>query len=186
MRVALTAAFLFSGLTAIQVAPALAAPAQDPSGTWLTGDGRAKVRIDRCGPAGANICGKVVWLKSPNTEDGTPRTDIKNPDPKKRGRPALGLTLLDNLKPEETKFSGEIYNADEGKLYQVSLERESAAELSVSGCLLKILCGSQTWTRVPDVNQQAANAAGETAAPAPKPAAKAALKPAAKAAPAEQ
>ena len=90
MRVALTAAFLLSGLTAIQVAPALAAPAQDPSGTWLTGDGRAKVRIDRCGPAGANICGKVVWLKSPNTEDGTPRTDIKNPDPKKRGRPALG------------------------------------------------------------------------------------------------
>ena len=97
MRVALTAAVLFSGLTAIQVAPALAAPAQDPSGTWLTGDGRAKVRIDRCGPAGANICGKVVWLKSPTTEDGTPRTDIKNPDPKKRSRPALGLTLLDNL-----------------------------------------------------------------------------------------
>jgi len=183
MRVALTAAFL-SGLTAVQVAPALAA--QDPSGTWLTGDGRAKVRIDRCGPAGANICGKVVWLKSPTTEDGAPRTDIKNPDPKKRSRPALGLTILDGLKPEESKFSGEIYNADEGKLYQVSLERESASELSVSGCLLKILCGSQTWTRVPDVNQQAANVAGEAPAPAPKPAAKVAPKPAAKAAPAEQ
>lgn len=168
MRVALTAALFLSSLTAAQ-----AAPTQDPSGTWLTGDGRAKVRIDRCGPAGANICGKVVWVKAATNEDGTPRTDIKNPDPKKRTRPVLGLTLLDNLKPEESKFSGEIYNADEGKMYQVSLERESGSELSVSGCLLKILCGSQTWTRVPDVNQQAANAASEPA-PVLKPVQKAA------------
>ena len=187
MRVALTAACLLSGFTIAQVVPALAAPTQDPSGTWLTGDGRAKVRIDRCGPGGANICGKVVWLKTPTAPGGGPRTDIKNPDPKKRNRPALGLTLLDNLKPEDTKFSGEIYNADEGKVYQVSLERESAQELSVSGCLLKVLCGSQTWTRVPDVNQQAANVTGEApvAAPAPRAPAKAAPKPAAKAAPAE-
>ncbi|MGS0639579.1 hypothetical protein, partial [Citrobacter sp. VF227] len=42
-------------------------------------------------------------------------------------------------------------------IYTVSLERENEAELNVSGCMLKILCGSQTWTRVPDVNQQAAN-----------------------------
>jgi len=185
MRTALTALLVLAGSAATQIAPAAAASPQDPSGTWLTGDGRAKVRIDRCGPAGANICGKVVWLKSPTTEDGLPRTDIKNPDPKKRNRPALGLPLLDNLKPEDTKFSGEIYNADEGKVYQVSLERESAQELSVSGCLLKVLCGSQTWTRVPDVNQQAANVASEAPAPAPKAPAKAAPKPAAKAAPAE-
>ncbi len=33
---------------------------------------------------------------------------------------------------------------------KVSLERESNSELSVSGCLLKVQCGSQTWTRVPD------------------------------------
>ena len=168
MRVALTAALILTGL-----APASAAPAQDPSGTWLTGDGRAKVRIDRCGPGAANICGKVVWAKTATNEDGTPRTDIKNPDPKKRNRPVLGLTLLDNLKPEEAKFSGEIYNADEGKMYQVSLERESSSELSVSGCLLRVLCGSQTWTRVPDVNQQA-SAATPDSAPAPRPAPKAA------------
>jgi uncharacterized protein (DUF2147 family) len=111
-------------------------------------------------------------------EDGTPRTDVKNPDPRKRARPLVGLTLLDNLKPEEEKFSGEIYNADEGKMYQVSLARESGSELSVSGCLLKILCGSQTWTRVPDVNQQA------SAQAEPAPALKAAPKPA-KAAPAK-
>jgi uncharacterized protein (DUF2147 family) len=171
MRVALTSALIFSGIAA-----ANAAPAQDPSGTWLTGDGRAKIRIDRCGPAGTEVCGKVVWLKVPTTEAGTPRTDIKNPDPKKRSRPVLGLTLIDGLKADDGKFSGEIYNVEEGKIYQVSLERESGSELSVSGCLLKVLCGSQTWTRVPDVNQQAAvatpdqvkTATRSIAKPAPK------------------
>lgn len=168
MRLALTSALLLSGFTA-----AVAAPAKDPSGTWLTEDGRAKIRIDRCGPGAAQVCGKVVWLKVPTTEAGIPRTDIKNPDPKKRTRPVLGLPLIEGLKPDEDKFSGEIYNIEEGKTYQVSLERESGSELSVSGCLLRVLCGSQTWSRVPDVNQQAAVATPD------QPAAKAAAKPAA-------
>lgn len=159
MRVALTAALILSGIAA-----AAAGPAQDPSGTWLTQDGRAKIRIDRCGPGAGQVCGKVVWLKVATTETGAPRTDLKNPDPKKRGRPVLGLPLIEGLKAEDSKFSGEIYNIEEGKTYQVSLERESGSELSVSGCLLKILCGSQTWTRVPDVNQQAAVAPTEPAA----------------------
>lgn len=153
---ALASAVLLAG-----AAGAAADAAKDPSGTWLTGDGRAKIRIDRCGPNQAHICGKVVWLKVPTTDDGAPRTDAKNPDPKKRSRPVIGLQLLDGLKPEEAKFSGDIYNIDEGKVYQVSLERESGSELSVSGCLLKVLCGSQTWTRVPDVNQQAAMSPAE-------------------------
>jgi hypothetical protein len=121
-----------------------------------------------------------VWLKTPTDDAGAPRTDAKNPDPKKRARPIIGLTLLDNLKPDDAAFAGEIYNADEGKIYQVSLERESEAELNVQGCMLKVLCGSQTWTRVPDVNQQAA-----IQSEAPKPAVKPAAKPAAAKAAAE-
>lgn len=151
MRLALSSALLLAGLSA-----AAADTAKDPSGTWLTGDGRAKIRIDLCGPGQNLVCGKVVWLKAPTTDAGAPRTDVKNPDPKKRARPVIGLQLIDGLKPDDEKFSGEIYNIEEGKTYAVSLERESAAELSISGCLLKVLCGSQTWTKVPDVNQQAA------------------------------
>ncbi|GEP00942.1 DUF2147 domain-containing protein [Methylobacterium haplocladii] len=171
MRIALRSALVLAALGAASAA--FAAP-KDPTGTWLTEDGRAKVRIDRCGPSASNICGKVVWLKTPTAPGGGPRTDLKNPDPKKRNRPVIGLTLLDNLQPEEAKFSGEIYNAEEGKMYSVSLERESASELNISGCLLKVLCGSQTWNRVPDVNQQAAMTATDP---------KAAAKPAVKAAP---
>ncbi len=175
MRIAL-------GLAALLASSSAFAAPKDLSGTWLTGDGRAKIRIDRCGPAGSNACGKVVWLKSPADDAGAPRTDVKNPDPKKRVRPIIGLTLLDNLKPEDAGFAGEIYNADEGKIYQVSLERESDAELNVQGCMLKVLCGSQTWTRVPDVNQQAAAAPMEVP---PKPAKAAKPAPKAPAAPAE-
>ncbi|CAO4137788.1 DUF2147 domain-containing protein [Methylorubrum aminovorans] len=174
MRIAL-------GLAALLASSSAFAAPKDLSGTWLTGDGRAKIRIDRCGPAGSNACGKVVWLKSPADDAGAPRTDVKNPDPKKRVRPIIGLTLLDNLKPEDAGFAGEIYNADEGKIYQVSLERESDAELNVQGCMLKVLCGSQTWTRVPDVNQQAAAAPVEVPtkpAKATKPAPKAPAAPA--------
>ena len=168
MRLALASTLLLAGL-----ASAHAQSAKDPSGTWLTEDGRAKIRIDRCGAGQAQVCGKVVWLKVATTDAGTPRTDIKNPDPKKRSRPVLGLPLIEGLQPDEAKFSGSIYNIEEGKVYQVSLERENASELSVSGCLLKVLCGSQTWTKVPDVNQQAANAAAEPTAQKPaKPAAK--------------
>ena len=152
MRLALSSALLLAGISGV-AADAI----KDPSGTWLTGDGRAKIRIDRCGPGQTLVCGKVVWLKVPNTDGGAPRTDIKNPDPKKRTRPVIGLQLIEGLKPDEEKFSGDIYNIEEGKTYSVSLERESSSELSVSGCLLKVLCGSQTWTKVPDVNQQANN-----------------------------
>jgi uncharacterized protein (DUF2147 family) len=96
-------------------------------------------------------------LSQTTFDNGAPRTDLKNPDPKKRARPVIGLQLIEGLKPDDAKFTGELYNIEEGKIYTVSLERESEAELSVSGCMLKVLCGSQTWTRVPDVNQQAAN-----------------------------
>ncbi len=152
LRLALSPALFLGGLVAAQ-----AETPKDPSGTWLTGDGRAKIQIDKCGTNQTLVCGKVVWLKVPTTESGTPRTDVKNPDPKKRARPVIGLQLIEGLRPDDGKFSGSIYNVEEGKTYDVSMERETEAELSVSGCLLKVLCGSQTWTRVPAVNQQAAN-----------------------------
>ncbi|MEH3144309.1 MAG: DUF2147 domain-containing protein [Methylobacterium frigidaeris] len=173
---ALTATLLLAGA-------AQAAPGRDPSGTWLTEDGRAKIRIERCGPGNVHACGTVVWLKAPLNDQGQPRTDIKNPDPKKRTRPVIGLTLLDGLKPEDEGFKGQIYNAEEGKNYDVTLTRESSEELNVSGCLLKILCGSQTWKKVPDEFAQIVPPlAARAAAPKPaaaKPAPAAAPKPAA-------
>ncbi|KAB1070550.1 DUF2147 domain-containing protein [Methylobacterium planeticum] len=127
-----------------------AAPA-DPSGTWLTEDGRARIRIEKCGPQEKSVCGFVVWLKVPLNDKGQPRVDFKNPDPKKQARPSLGHQLIMGLKPNaDARYEGKIYNADEGKFYDVTIWTEQPTELSIRGCMLAILCGSQTWSRVTD------------------------------------
>ena len=168
MRIVLRSAIVLAALGASSAT--FAAPV-DPSGTWLTKDGRAKIRIDRCGPSNANICGKVVWLRPDQ-----PKLDDQNPDPSKRTRQMLGLQLMSNMKPAGDKFSGEIYNSDDGKMYAVTVTRDSQSELSIGGCMMAILCGSETWARVPDVNQQAANTAAPEAKAVAKPAKPAASK----------
>lgn len=121
----------------------------DVAGTWLTEDGRAKIKTEHCGD---KLCGYVVWMKQPLTDKGEPRTDLKNPDPAKRSRPSLGLELMSGLKAEdETHYSGQIYNADDGKMYDVTVSMEKAEELNIHGCLLRFLCGSQSWERVADL-----------------------------------
>ncbi|WP_375408728.1 DUF2147 domain-containing protein [uncultured Methylobacterium sp.] len=129
----------------------LGAPA-DPTGTWLTEDGRARIRVEKCGPQEKNVCGYVVWLKVPLNDKGQPRLDFKNPDAKKQTRPSLGHQLIMGLKPNaDQRFEGKIYNSEEGKSYDVTIWSEQPTELSIRGCMLAILCGSQTWTRVSDV-----------------------------------
>lgn len=154
MRLQFSSATL--GLVLLSVPTLVQAAGPSPVGTWLTEDGRAKIRMEKCGEGNANLCGYVVWLKDPLTDKGQPRTDIKNPDPAKRTRPSIGLELMEQLKPDDDNndgahFVGDVYNADNGKSYGVTVGVEKAEELQVKGCMLKFLCGSQTWTKVADV-----------------------------------
>ena len=131
---------------------ARAAGPMDPAGTWLTEDGRAKVRIEKCGADHAEICGNVVWLKEPLDDNGHPKTDEKNPDPAKRSRSTLGMPLFVELKPDDEQvYSGEIYNAENGKNYDVTFKVDKANDIKVKGCVLAVLCGSQHWSRVADL-----------------------------------
>ena len=149
VRSAIGSAILALGLMGGAVG---AQPALDPAGTWLTEDGRAKIRVERCGEANDKLCGFVVWMADPLNEKGQPRTDLQNPDPAKRNRPSLGMEIMSGLTAEEgSHFAGEIYNADDGKMYKVTLSVETPAELHVRGCVMRILCGSQNWARVADI-----------------------------------
>ena len=69
------------------------AAAQEPSpfGVWLTKNGKSHVELYQCG---AQLCGRIVWLREPNLRDGKPARDLNNPDPAKRQRPILGLEFL--------------------------------------------------------------------------------------------
>lgn len=123
-----------------------AALAASPEGTWLSYDGGTKVRLSNCG---GKLCGRVVWLHEPTDRaTGRPKTDKLNPNPAKRARPMLGLPVAHGLAPSgPNKWSGLIYNADDGHTYQASFQVESASTAELKGCVMAVLCRSHTWTR---------------------------------------
>ena len=122
-----------------------AALAGAPEGTWLSEDGGTKVRISNCG---GKLCGTVVWLEEPNDpKTGKPKTDMLNPDPAKRSRPMLGLQVVNGLAPNgPNKWSGQIYNADDGNTYSAHMMPETDTA-RVQGCVLGLLCKTQSWKR---------------------------------------
>ena len=125
---------------------ATAAQAQSADGTWLTQAGDARVKISKCS---GGICGHIVWLREPtDTATGQPATDSKNPNPALAKRPMIGLPLFSGMQPAgPNKWSGQIYNADDGSTYASNVSVTGADTLRVEGCV-GMLCGGETWTRV--------------------------------------
>jgi len=124
--------------------PALAA---DAFGTWYTQDRESQVKIVNCGGA---LCGTLVWLKEPNDPaTGRPKTDKNNADASKQSRPLLGVPIVLGMKPSGTpnQWSGQVYNASDGKTYSGSFTLTSPNTADLKGCVLSVLCKSQTWTR---------------------------------------
>jgi uncharacterized protein (DUF2147 family) len=123
-----------------------AALAGAPEGTWLSQDGGTKVRLSDCG---GKLCGTVVSLNEPiDRSAGKPKTDKHNPDQAKRARPLIGLQVANGLAPSgPDKWSGLIYNADDGRTYRASFKVQSESTAKVEGCVLMVLCKAHTWTR---------------------------------------
>jgi uncharacterized protein (DUF2147 family) len=125
--------------------PARAQGAGPPDGIRLTHAGDAKVRVSRCG---AGICGVVVWLKEPiDPLTGKPQVDDKNPNPALARRPIIGLSLFSGMRPSgPNRWSGHIYNADDGKTYASNISVSGSGTLKVEGCVGS-LCGGEEWSR---------------------------------------
>ncbi|THD46512.1 MAG: DUF2147 domain-containing protein [Bradyrhizobium sp.] len=146
LRIAVAAALAAAVCRAVVASPV------DPSGTWVIEDGRARVRLERCGPTLERVCGYIVWMKEPADARGQPYRDGNNPDQGKRLRFLLGHQLIMGLKPTpEGRFEGQIYNAENGKSYSVALWRESSDRLTLKGCMLALLCSTQMWRQSNDV-----------------------------------
>lgn len=119
-----------------------AAPSSDVTGNWVTEDGTALIAIGRCGNS---VCGKVA--KALVIKPGRAKTDIKNPDPKLRKRPIIGMTILSGFKAAGGGWKdGRIYDPESGKTYRSRLRVNPDGSLKVSGCIL-FVCQSQRWTR---------------------------------------
>jgi uncharacterized protein (DUF2147 family) len=127
-------------ITIVMLAPvgAAADPPVDPTGEWLVAKRVARIKIVPCE-------GKFWGFLSWETEPGT---DSNNPDPAKRTRPTLGLPILLGMVPSKpNEWSGEIYNAQDGRKYSSSIKLLNPDLLKVEGCVLGVLCGGENWTR---------------------------------------
>jgi uncharacterized protein (DUF2147 family) len=123
------------------------AVAADATGTWMTEGGKATVRIAPCADA---LCGTIIALKEPNDpETGRPKTDKNNADPSQRNRPVVGSLIVLGMKPNgANKWSGQVYNAEDGKTYTGAITLQGANALKLEGCILGgLICKGQTWTR---------------------------------------
>jgi uncharacterized protein (DUF2147 family) len=140
--------FIIALATAVLAGPSVRAQGTaEPTGTWLTQSGDARVKVSKCG--GRSICGVIVGLKDPiDPATGKPQVDDKNPNPALKKRPMIGLSLFSGMQPSgPNKWSGQIYNADDGSTYASSVSVGGPDTLRVEGCV-GALCGGENWTRV--------------------------------------
>ena len=120
--------------------------AADPVGLWRDKDG-ATIRVQHCGSA---LCGTIVSMSPPNDpETGQPWTDKHNHDPGKRLRPLVGLQVFIAMRPAGPgKWSGQLYNTDDGMTLSGNLIDAGPAVLRVEGCVGGSLCGGENLSRV--------------------------------------
>ena len=104
------------------------------------------VRITQCG---AGLCGQIVWLRKGLNSSGRPVRDARNRDKRFRTRKVLGLATFSGLKPSGPgRWSGLMYNPNDGRIYLGSLTLTSAISIRVEGCRLGGgACGGRRWTR---------------------------------------
>ena len=118
--------------------------AGDPTGMWLSQDGDVKMKVACCGDA---ICSTIAWLTNPNDEKAKPKVDLNNADASKRSRPIMGSAIILPMKADGAdKWSGQVYNAEDGKTYSGSFALSGANKDDLKGCVA-IICKTKTWTR---------------------------------------
>lgn len=116
-------------------------------GVWKNGEGTGLIQIYK---KGEKYFGKVVWLKVANNPDGTPRTDVNNPDEKLRTRPLKGLENLRDFsyKADNKWEGGNIYEPKSGNDYSCEIKLVDDNTLEVRGFIGVSLFGrTDVWKR---------------------------------------
>jgi uncharacterized protein (DUF2147 family) len=122
-----------------------AAQAAEPTGTWLTQNGDAHIRVTKCG---TNMCGTIVWLRDAiDPATGQPPLDARNPDLTKRDRKIMGLRIFAMPPDGSGAYSGPIYNTDDGQTYPAKISVRPDEYLEIKGCS-GALCGAELWSKV--------------------------------------
>ena len=94
----------------------------------------SKVRISKIGDNAYRA--QVFWLEKDKHEDGTKRTDIKNPDPAKRNTPSDQIVLIEEVSyvaADKEWKNGKIYDPTKGDVFKVVLDFQDETTLRVRG-----------------------------------------------------
>jgi uncharacterized protein (DUF2147 family) len=114
--------------------------APSPAGQWTVANGQANIRVIDCG---GQYWGFVASERRPGG------TDRNNPNPALRRRPTLGMPILLGMARanQPATWSGQIYNAQDGRTYSGRISLTGPDTLHVEGCVLGLLCGGEDWHR---------------------------------------
>jgi uncharacterized protein (DUF2147 family) len=116
-------------------------------GVWKNGEGTGMVQIYK---KGDKYFGRVVWLKVANNPDGTPRTDVNNPEEKLRKRPLRGLENLREFTyaGDNVWEGGRVYDPKTGNDYSCEMKLIDENTLEVRGFIGVSLFGrTDVWKR---------------------------------------
>ena len=114
----------------------------DIIGTWLTADKTGEINIFRDSD---RYFGKIVA----GTSDQ--KTDIHNPDKKRRNDPLIGLLILRDLEFDgaEVWEGGSVYDPKNGKRYSCSIKMVGRNTLKITGYIGFSWIGrSEQWTKI--------------------------------------
>ncbi len=120
-------------------------------GIWMVPEKDAKIEIYEDEKGEYN--GKIVWLLDAVDEDGDPRKDIENSDPKLADRELIGMNVVwgFNFNKEAGKWiDGAVYNSRNGKTYAGFIKLQENGTLYLRGHVkgFKFLGKTNIWERV--------------------------------------
>jgi uncharacterized protein (DUF2147 family) len=120
-----------------------ASPAYALTGRWITQSGNLEIEIAPCGDA---LCGTAVKVLA-NHSMSNANVEMGN-----SAAPALGLkVLLDFVSDGDNRWSGHIYNRENGKTYRCRMSLLSSGDLEVRPYIgLPLFGQTQVWRRAFD------------------------------------
>ncbi|MDH7790583.1 DUF2147 domain-containing protein [Ochrobactrum sp. AN78] len=106
----------------------VSAQATDISGNWARGDGKARVRIAKCGK---DICATNTWIKPGTAKEKT------------------GDRLVMSInQTADGQYSGTAFDPQRNLTYKISVKVDGD-KMTTNGCVLAgLLCRNVGWSRI--------------------------------------
>ena len=96
------------------------------------------------------LSARIVALSEPRTSEGKEKTDIYNPDPKKRNHPIIGLVFISGFtKTSDTRWeNGTVYDPKSSRTYSCLMDLQGPDKIKVRGYIgIAVMGRNYIWTR---------------------------------------